>query len=84
MRVVVQHIFRNLNRLPFQREPAVVNTHGSTLRTMQEIFGVMPLLNDAATETDLSDLLLFRNALAETLITVVSCGLRADIRFVEN
>jgi phospholipase C len=31
-------------------------THGSTLRTMQEIFGVTPLLNDAAAETDLSDL----------------------------
>ena len=31
-------------------------THGSTLRTMQEIFGVTPLLGDAANETDLSDL----------------------------
>jgi len=31
-------------------------THGSTLRTFQEIFGVTPLLNDAANETDLSDL----------------------------
>lgn len=31
-------------------------THGSTLRTIQEIFGVTPLLNDAASETDLSDL----------------------------
>ncbi len=31
-------------------------THGSTLRTMQEIFAVNPLLGDAANETDLSDL----------------------------
>jgi len=31
-------------------------THGSTLRTFQEIFGVRPFLRDAAVETDLSDL----------------------------
>jgi hypothetical protein len=31
-------------------------THGSTLRTLEEIFGVTPLLNDAANEFDLSDL----------------------------
>jgi len=31
-------------------------THGSTLRTFQEIFGVSPFLGDAANETDLSDL----------------------------
>ena len=31
-------------------------THGSTLRTLQEIFGVTPFLRDAAIETDLSDL----------------------------
>ncbi len=31
-------------------------THGSTLRTVQEIFGVTPLLRDAVIETDLSDL----------------------------
>ena len=31
-------------------------THGSTLRTFQEIVGVLPLLGDAANETDLSDL----------------------------
>ena len=30
-------------------------THGSLLRTVEEIFNV-PLLNDAAKETDLSDL----------------------------
>jgi hypothetical protein len=30
--------------------------HGSTLRTLEEIFGVQPLLRDAAQETDLSDL----------------------------
>jgi len=31
-------------------------THSSTLRTIQEIFGVTPLLGDAARATDLSDL----------------------------
>ena len=31
-------------------------THSSTLRTVQEIFGVEPLLGDAANATDLSDL----------------------------
>jgi len=31
-------------------------THSSTLKTMQEIFGVTPLLADAANATDLSDL----------------------------
>jgi hypothetical protein len=31
-------------------------THGSTLRTIQEIFGVGPLLRDAAKQTDLRDL----------------------------
>jgi hypothetical protein len=30
--------------------------HGSTLRTLEEIFGVQPLMRDAAQETDLSDL----------------------------
>lgn len=31
-------------------------THSSTLRTLQEVFGVTPLLGDAANATDLSDL----------------------------
>ena len=31
-------------------------THGSTLKTIQEIFHVTPLLGDAANQTDLSDL----------------------------
>jgi len=31
-------------------------THGSTLRTLEEIFGVSPMLGDAANQTDLSDL----------------------------
>jgi phospholipase C len=31
-------------------------THGSTLRTVEEIFGVTPLLGDAANQTDLRDL----------------------------
>lgn len=31
-------------------------THGSALRTFEEIFGISPLLNDAANESDLRDL----------------------------
>jgi hypothetical protein len=31
-------------------------THGSMLRTLQEIFGVGPLLRDAAKEPDLRDM----------------------------
>lgn len=31
-------------------------THGSTLRTVEEIFGVRPFLGDAAHEQDLSNL----------------------------
>jgi hypothetical protein len=31
-------------------------THSSTLRTLEEIFGVTPLLGDAVHATDLSDL----------------------------
>ena len=34
----------------------IAYTHSSTLRTMQEIFGVAPLLGDAANATDLADL----------------------------
>jgi len=45
---------------PFAKGNAYRNfiryTHGSTLRTFQEIFGVAPFLRDAAIETDLSDL----------------------------
>lgn len=37
-------------------ENSIHYTHGSALRTFQEIFGVTPLLGDAANETDLSDL----------------------------
>jgi phospholipase C len=35
---------------------AIHYTHSSTLRTLEEIFGVSPLLGDAAHATDLSDL----------------------------
>jgi phospholipase C len=34
----------------------IAYTHGSTLRTIEEIFGVTPLLGDAADQQDLSDL----------------------------
>ncbi len=37
-------------------ENFIYYTHGSTLRTFEEIFNVSPLLNDASNETDLSDL----------------------------
>jgi len=35
---------------------SVAYSHSSTLRSLQEIFGVTPLLGDAANATDLSDL----------------------------
>jgi phosphatidylinositol-3-phosphatase len=45
---------------PFVRVPGYSNaihyTHSSTLRTVQEIFGITPLLRDAANATDLIDL----------------------------
>ena len=34
-------------------------THSSTLRTLQEIFGVTPFLGDAANAIDLGDLFVF-------------------------
>ena len=37
---------------------SIYYTHSSTLRTMQQIFGVRPFLRDAANATDLSDLFL--------------------------
>lgn len=44
---------------PFGKTGGYTNSiyyeHGSTLRTVEEIFGVTPLLNDAAQQTDLSD-----------------------------
>jgi hypothetical protein len=45
---------------PFAKGNGYSNTiaydHSSTLRTMQEIFGVRPFLRAAANATDLSDL----------------------------
>lgn len=44
---------------PFAKRGGYTNStyynHGSTLRTMEEIFEVQPLLGDAAQETDLGD-----------------------------
>ncbi len=50
---------------------AVHYTHSSTLRTLQKIFGVRPLLGDAAAAVDLSDLFL-PNAIpnADTAIVI--------------
>ena len=49
---------------PNVKAPGYSNTipynHGSTLRTVQEIFGLTPLLGGAATSTDLSDLFSLR------------------------
>jgi hypothetical protein len=44
----------NVNGLPYASP--IDYTHSSDLRTMQEIFGVGPLLGDASNATDLSDL----------------------------
>ena len=45
---------------PFAKDKGYSNdaaySHGSTLRTIPEIFGVTPLLGDAADEQDLSDM----------------------------
>jgi hypothetical protein len=35
---------------------SVAYTHSSTLRSVQEIFGITPFMRDAANATDLSDL----------------------------
>ena len=44
---------------PFSKTGGYTNTtyyeHGSTLRTLEEIFGVTPIMRDAAVQTDLSD-----------------------------
>jgi hypothetical protein len=52
--IISHHAHRNVNGLPYASP--VNYTHSSDLRTMQEIFGVGPFLNDAANATDLSDL----------------------------
>ena len=44
-------------------------SHSSTLRTMEEIFGVGPLLGDAANATDLSDLFLEPSTSSTTVPT---------------
>jgi len=52
--VISKHAHKNVNGVPYA---SPVNfTHSSDLRTMQEIFGVGPLLADAANADDLSDL----------------------------
>lgn len=49
-------------------------THSSTLRTFQEIFGVTPLLGDAANATDLSDL--FSRFAISRVVEVSSGGMQ--------
>lgn len=55
-------------------------THSSTIKTFQEIFGVAPLLREAATATDLSDLFdpVLLDAIAiheQGIVNNASCGL---------
>jgi hypothetical protein len=52
--VISKDAHKNVDGKPYGS--AVFYTHSSFLRTMQEIFGVGPLLGDAANATDLSDL----------------------------
>ena len=52
-------------------------THSSTLRTMEEIFNVGPLLGDAANATDLSDLFNFGAATPPQLSIAPASGLTA-------
>jgi len=55
---------------------AVRYTHASTLRTIQEIFGVTPLLGDAANQTSLAELFSMSggNSLSATLTWTASPG----------
>jgi hypothetical protein len=52
--VISKDARKNVDGKPYSS--SVFYTHSSFLRTMQEIFGVGPLLGDAANATDLSDL----------------------------
>jgi phosphatidylinositol-3-phosphatase len=52
--VISKHAHQNVDGLPYASQ--VNLTHSSDLRTMEKIFGVSPLLGDAANATDLSDL----------------------------
>ena len=54
MIIISKDAHRNVDGLPYAS--ALNYTHSSFLRTMQEIFGVGPLLGDAANSNDLSDL----------------------------
>lgn len=54
-------------------------THASTLRTMQEIFGVRPFLADAAAALSLSDL--FRDDLPDPPLRLMTANLRTNGRF---
>ena len=52
--IISSDVHRNVNGLPYASN--VNYSHSSFLRTMQEIFGVGPLLGDAANATDLADM----------------------------
>ena len=52
--IISERAHPNVNGLPYASP--INYTHSSDLRTMQEIFGVGPLLGDAANANDLSDL----------------------------
>ena len=52
--IISPHAHSNVNGIPFAS--SVNLSHSSDLRTIQEIFGVTPFLNDATNANDLSDL----------------------------
>jgi hypothetical protein len=52
--IISKDAHKNVNGLPYASQQNL--SHSSFLRTMQEIFGVGPLLGDAANADDLSDL----------------------------
>jgi phosphatidylinositol-3-phosphatase len=59
-------------------------THSSTLRTLQEIFDVTPLLGDAVNATDLSDLFVFGAQLAVSPATAFDSSGLIGGSFVPN
>jgi hypothetical protein len=52
--IISKHAHTNQNGVPYASP--VLFTHSSDLKTIQELFGVSPLLGDAVNANDLSDL----------------------------
>ncbi len=72
---------------PFAKGNGYHNTthydHSSTLRTMEEIFGVSPMLGGAANATDLSDLFTV-SALATPTPTLAPIGSTTSLHYTSN